>query len=172
MSLAAVLAIRLRSDRSRILNSSNSSSPTTTVPPLSRDILRRSDTGRDVAVAHRPSCSRWLGVARTSRDGDRVEPAALTAGSITLRNGACHVSGLPRPGRHTPNEPRCDDQTQTRPQEPLTVATRSRQLVDLDHRHTSSLTGSYGAMWCLRSAVSSNPFYENSGCRSRTRSAR
>jgi PASTA domain len=83
-------------------------------------------------------------VARTSRDRDRVEPAALTAGSVTLRNGACHVSGLPRPGRQAPNQPRCRNQSQTRPQEPLTVATRSRQLVDLDHRHTSSLTGSYG----------------------------
>jgi hypothetical protein len=36
-------------------------------------------------------------VARTSREGDRVEPAALTAGSVTLRNGACHVLGSPRP---------------------------------------------------------------------------
>jgi hypothetical protein len=79
-------------------------------------------------------------VARTSREGDRVEPAALTASSITLRNGAWHVSGLPRPGRHPPNQPRCGNQSQTRPQEPPTVATRTRHLVDLDHRHTSSLT--------------------------------
>src|ERR687897_1363439 len=74
--------------------------------------------------------------ARPAKE-DRVEPAALTAGSVTLRNGACHFSGLPRPSRQAPNEPRCRNHSQTRPQEPLTVATRSRQLVDLDHRHTA-----------------------------------
>src|SRR5215218_7160574 len=31
------------------------------------------------------------GVARTSRDGDRVETAALTADSVTLWNGACPI---------------------------------------------------------------------------------
>jgi hypothetical protein len=43
-------------------------------------------------------------VARTSREGDRVEPAALTAGSVTLQNGACHFQVYRDPAdRHLTN---------------------------------------------------------------------
>ena len=79
-------------------------------------------------------------MARTSREGDRVEPAALTAGSVTLQNGACHfqVPGTQPTGtvRTSVLQPESDQTT-----EPLTVATRYRELVD---RATPlSLTGRY-----------------------------
>ena len=50
-------------------------------------------TGRVVStmVIAIPSASTVQGVARTSREGDRDEHAALTASSITLRNGACPI---------------------------------------------------------------------------------
>ena len=54
-----------------------------------------------------PSQSNGQGVARTSREGDRDEHAALTASSITLRNGACpipptqqHACNTERNGHH------------------------------------------------------------------------
>ena len=45
-----------------------------------------------MAICHPFSRSTGQGVARTSREGDRDEPAAAAASSITLRNGACLVT--------------------------------------------------------------------------------
>ena len=60
------------------------------------------DWARDFYDGHQhPFLCNWVqGVARTSREGDRDEPAVGPAGSITLRNGACLVGAGDR--SHTP----------------------------------------------------------------------
>ena len=83
------------------------------------------------------------------RDGTHVPRRRTVAsrlrqqpGSVTLRNGACHFWDPRDPvDKHPANLGAQPESDQTR--EPLTVATRPHELVDLDQRHTSSLTGSY-----------------------------
>ena len=95
--------------------------------------------------------SRWLlpslplstvqGVARTSRERDRVEPAAGAAGSVTLQNGACLVPA-PRPSRQAPQPTRYDNQS-----DPTTgTGERSHRQTQADGPITGirSLTGRYG----------------------------
>jgi hypothetical protein len=82
-------------------------------------------------------------MARTSREG-----GPWRAGCVNSRLGhpperGVPFLGFPRPvDKHLTNLGAQPESDQTR--EPLTVATRSHELVDLDRRHTSSLTGSYG----------------------------
>src|ERR687897_201580 len=71
----------------------------------------------------------------------------LTASSITLRNGACLVSA-PRPGRQAPNEPQCDNPSQTRPQEPPTVTTTSVELVDPPINRTTRVSLAVMSLLC------------------------
>jgi hypothetical protein len=81
-------------------------------------------------------------MARTSREG-----GPWRAGCVNSRLGhpperGVPFLGFPRPvDKHLTNLGAQPESDQTR--EPLTVATRSHELVDLDRRHTSSLTGSY-----------------------------
>jgi hypothetical protein len=68
-------------------------------------------------------------VARTSREGDRVEHAAANSelDHPPERGVPCSA---PQPGRQAPHQPRCGNPSQTQPQEPLTVSTTSLKLVD------------------------------------------
>jgi hypothetical protein len=97
----------------------NDSTPTT--PPLassaaatwlSRCVSTPPVTGRVLSTMATaiPSSLMVQGVARTSREGDRVEPAVGPAGSVTLQNGACLVPA-PRPSRQAPQPARYNNQS-------------------------------------------------------------
>ena len=68
-------------------------------------------------------------MARTSRERDRVEQAALTASSVTLWNGACHVAS--RIAIDTPTkDSACVNQLQSQ------TTTRERPNVTVTHQPT------------------------------------
>ena len=93
------------------------------------------------------SCHPFLvqgsGVARTSRERDRVEPAARTASSVTLWNGACHVASrvavdTPRQDSACVNQLRSQTTTRERPN----VTVVHQTTVDA-RTSTTIITGTY-----------------------------
>src|ERR1700688_2580855 len=82
-----------------------------------------------------PSLFNGWGMARTSREGDRVETAVRAAGSVTLRNGACPIPA-PSDRQALPSNEHFDSSDQTA----LTV---DRETANNDD---PSLTGSYAVL--------------------------
>jgi hypothetical protein len=82
-------------------------------------------------------------MARTSRERDRVEPAALTVSSVTLWNGACHIAS--RIAIDTPTKDRaCVNQLRSQ------TTSRERPNVTVTHKPTMDtrtsntiITGTY-----------------------------
>jgi hypothetical protein len=86
-----------------------------------------------------PSLSTGWGMTPTSCEGNRVESAALTAASVTLRNGACPIQHGPI---DTHSEQTSASTVQIRPRSPP-ITNPNPTRPGIANNDSASLTGSY-----------------------------